>query len=823
MRRWTLLIFLSVFVLYNVKAQKHIPPNNVTTEGAVNIALDKTNKKFIPPPAKEMLKSATDAKATIHVNYINFPEDARKAFQYAVSIWEDLIYSPVTINVEARWESMTGNVLAIGKPSQFFQNFDGALVSNVYYPITLAEKLSGKEITGADAPDITCSLNKNIDWYLGTDGNTPGDKYDLVTAALHEITHGLGFSGFFKTENGTSYFNNNGNLPSIYDYCIFNYNNQRIADDKIFTRPSDELLTQLTSEKLRFESNDASKIETLPANIYAPSTWREGSSIYHLNQSDFNADEKNGLMTAYKYKGEAIHTPGDVTLNMLAEMGWKTISFQFEEIKDFEEPCAELPVELSIYGEIPIDSSSVKVIYSTNYFTTKDSALLYYNRSLNKFEGIIPLNQFMGKLQYYFKTTTIENKIFKLPSTAPNKKFSVRIGPDYSPPSVQHNPVKLVSQNAKAMKISAVVMDNIGINSVKVDYRINGIQQEPINLTIDSKNLYTGEINISQQLFQSDIIEYRIIANDNSKNENTIKVPATDYYVVTVFEPVPAVESFQSDFNSFTDDFITADFMVSTPSGFTNGALHTQHPYPVSELEDEDYNLIAQLKYPVILKDGGEMSFDEIVLVEPGDPQTSYNDNFFWDYVIIEGSKDNGKSWLPLTQGYDSQSNDNWYAVFTNTLKSTTSSAVGDDNMYIPHTIRLTENTGLSAGDTVIFRFRLSSDKSISGWGWAIDNLNIQQLSTNNDELAVNKSINVFPNPFTNNFFIDCSNLPEVNSMEIMVTDLTGKTLFQENWSDTHYNPKKQVALNNIEPGIYLVNMIMANTSERITKKIIKY
>ncbi len=819
----TLLIILGIFVLCSVKAQKQIP-NNITSDGSVNIALDETNKMFIPPPIQNMLKSATDAKATIHVNYINFPEDARNAFQYAVSIWEDLLYSPVTINIEAKWESMDGNVLAIGKPTQFDQNFDGALVPDVYYPIALAEKLSGEEITGANDPDITCTLNKSIDWYFGIDGNTPGDKYDLVTAVLHEITHGLGFSGFFKAENGTGLFNNNSNRPSIYDYYILNYNNQRIADNNNFSRPSDKLLAQLTSEKLHFHSNvEISDSEITQANLYAPSIWKDGSSIYHLSQSDFHSDEKNGLMTAYKYKGEAIHTPGDVALSILEEMGWKTISFQFDTIKDFEEPCAALPIKLAIFSDMPIDSSDVKIIYSTNYFTSKDSTYLHYNAMLNEFEGTVPLNQFMGKLQYYFETTTGENKIFNLPSTAPDKKFSVHIGPDYSPPSLQHNPVKFVNRNARQMALRAVATDNIGINSVKVEYKINGVQQNPVNLTIDTKNLYTGDVEIPQQLFQNDKIEYRIVANDNSKNGNKITLPLSGYYAVNVFEPVPPVESFESDFNSLSNDFITGDFSVSTPSGFSDGALHTQHPYPASAVEGENYNLIAQLKYPVVLKNGGQMNFDEIVLVEPGEPETSYTDNFFWDYVIVEGSKDNGKTWQPLTQGYDSQSDDNWYAVFTNTLKSTTSSAVGDNNMYVPHTINLTANTGFYAGDTVIFRFRLSSDKSITGWGWAIDNLNIQKLNTANDELVADNHVNVFPNPCTNNFFIDCSNLSDMESMDIMVTDLTGKTVYKENWTDTRFNPKKQVDINNVEPGIYLVSMTLGNSTQRITKKIIKH
>ncbi len=822
MRR-TLLIILSIFVMHEVMAQKQFL-NNTNTEGSVNIAKDEINKTFIHAPARELLKSTTIAKATINVTYINFPDNAKAAFQYAVSIWEDLIYSPVTINIEATWKSMDNNILAIGKPSQFYQNFDGALISNVYYPIALAEKLSGKEITGSDTPDITCTINKNIAWYFGTDGNTPTNKYDFVTAVLHEITHGLGFSGFFETKNGKAFFNNSNNLPSIYDYCIFNSINQRISDANNFLRPSSELLNQLTSEKLKFDSEQhLLKSGTIPASLYAPSTWREGSSIYHLSHSDYHSDEKNALMTAFKYKGEAIHTPGDVTLEMLAEMGWKNVSFQFTEIKDFEESCANLPLAVSVISETSIDSSSVKVIYSTSYFTSKDSSYLSYNKTSNKFEGTLPLNYFVGQVQYYIEVTSKENKTFKLPSNAPNKKLSFRIGPDYTPPTVQHNPVKFISKSTTQMQLTTIAKDNLGVNTVKVEYKIDGIQQESFNLSGNTENLYTGKVNFSKQSLPNNKIEYRIVANDNSKNSNKVTLPVSGYYEVDVFEPVNAVEYYQSDFNSFADDFITADFTVSTPSGFANGALHTEHPYPSSAIEDEDYNLIAQLKYPVVLKENGKMTFDEVVLVEPGEPETDYTDSFFWDYVIVEGSKDNGGTWLPFTKGYDSQINNDWYTAFTNTLKSTNSSAVGDKSMYLEHSIDLTQNTGFYAGDTVLFRFRLSSDKSITGWGWAIDNLNIQNVTTGSEELVENNEVNVYPNPFNNNFYIDCSSLYDIESMNIIVTDLVGKTVFHETWTNTQYSSKRQVNLNNIESGIYLLSMTLGESPKRITKKIIKY
>jgi hypothetical protein len=63
--------------------------------------------------------------------------------------------------------------------------------------------------------------------------------------------------------------------------------------------------------------------------------------------------------------------------------------------------------------------------------------------------------------------------------------------------------------------------------------------------------------------------------------------------------------------------------------GFSDNILHTIHPYPVSALKDEKYNLIAQLKYPVILQEGGEMRFDEVVLVEPGEKGLTFQKIYF--------------------------------------------------------------------------------------------------------------------------------------------------------------------------------------------------
>ncbi|QGY44357.1 T9SS type A sorting domain-containing protein [Maribellus comscasis] len=821
MRR-TLLIVLTIVTFCNVKAQKQLLTQTIKGESQINIALDEVKNEFSPPPTDErQLKSGSDA-GNFLVTYENVPTQAKAAFQYAVSIWEGFVSSPVPLRITVKWEELGTNMLAQSRPSQFYKNFDGALFSNVYYPVALAEKLAGKDINGENEADIVCSFNSNISWYYKTDGDTPSTKYDFITAALHEITHGLGFSGFLKAEDGNGYLNNTNNLPSIYDYYIYNFNDQRIADNDNFKSPSSSLFQQLTSEKLKFNKETVAEKSATPApNLYAPENWIAGSSLYHLDHEDLNSNDDNNLMTAYKYKGQAIHTPGDLTVQMLAEMGWKSVSFDFEAIKDFEETCLELPLQIGINSEIPFDPTVVKIIFSKDYFTTKDSVSLSFDASLQKYTGNLPVNNFLGNIQYYFVAQSANN-IFKLPSTAPNKKLTFRIGPDYSAPIVFHNPVKLVSSLLNSVQLTGKAEDNLGIKSVKVEYKVDGIDQEPVLLTVDEEN-FSGTVELPGNLQRDDKVEYRIVASDNSKNNNKIVVPSNGYYSVNIFEPGEAVSSYETDFNDFSEDFIGTDFDISTVEGFSNGVLHSNHPYQQSNIENEKLDQITQLKYPVIIKNNGQMSFKEVVLVEPGEPETKYTELLFWDYVIVEASIDYGKTWIPLTEGYDSNSDDRWYSSFVNSLKSNASStSSGDESLFATHIINLTENTGLQAGDEALIRFRLSSDKSVNGWGWAIDDLTIQSNSLDTEEIASNENIEVYPNPFADNFYVDCSSIDDISALDISVTDLTGKTVFREIWNDPQYSSKKQVNLNSIEPGIYLVNMV-TDASQVITKKIVKY
>jgi hypothetical protein len=320
-----------MFVVINASGQQNLTEDFTEAQSPVNIGMDEVNKVFTPPAViSDNLKSGTTTTGNITVTYVNFPEEARVAFEYAVSIWERCIISPVTINIHANWETLSANMLGHGKPSLFYRNFKSTPQANIYYPIALVEKITGREYNSPSEADITCSFNQSKPWYFGTNGKTPETKYDFVTAVLHEIGHGLGISGFFTAENGVAQYSNSSNSPSVYDYLVFNSNQQRIADKTIFPTPSTELTRQLTSNSLIFNSSKEN-YEDSNVSIYAPNTWADGLSIYHLKKTDSSLGASNELMNAYAYKGEAIHNPGANTLLVLSEMGWSINSIDTDE------------------------------------------------------------------------------------------------------------------------------------------------------------------------------------------------------------------------------------------------------------------------------------------------------------------------------------------------------------------------------------------------------------------------------------------------------------------------------------------------------------
>jgi hypothetical protein len=262
------------------------------------------------------------ATSNIEVNYINFPSQAKTAFEQAVSIWEKYLVSSQIIRITATWStSLSNTTLAETGASRIYKNISGLPYTNIWYPTPLAEALTGKDLNSGEA-DINISINGNINWYYGVDAKAQVGKYDMITVLLHEIAHGLGFSSSMTVVNSSTQ-GQYGQSGSAYIFDTFMQDSQKIklTNSSFYGNPSTGLKVPLISNALFFGLTNTKFANSLP-RLYAPSPYKEGSSFSHFDESTYPAGTANSLMSPSVRAAEVNQNPGELLLNCLSEMGW---------------------------------------------------------------------------------------------------------------------------------------------------------------------------------------------------------------------------------------------------------------------------------------------------------------------------------------------------------------------------------------------------------------------------------------------------------------------------------------------------------------------
>lgn len=826
-----IILLLSLIDNGFVNGQNYWKKNKLRVPPPVCYASNKIEKSFIPPPAEFLLKSGEEKKSDIIVKYSLFPTEAKAAFEYAVNIWEHIIESEIPIYIEARWRTIydedgnTNTILGHAGPTEYYSDFEYAPRKNRFYPVCIVEKITKTEISGSSSPDISATFNKEFKWYFGTDGQTPDLMHDFVTVVLHEIGHGLGFAGFFFVSgNVGSYGNTDAGDATSFDIMVVKDQNKLLTDTTIFKFPSSNLYNAFTSNQLYSSSPTATtnNFGQMP-RLYAPSKWNEGSSINHLNDDTYPSKNENSLMTHAIGKGEAIHDPGPITKGIFADIGWKVMKLHLDKPKDIEEK-KQIAFNLSIESDFVLDTNSVFIYFSTDSFKSDNNSMpLFYNAEQDNFSTILDPASDTGKIDYYVSASDKMNRTFSLPSEAPAETYSVTIGPDTIAPEINHVPIPYLVSNGESMLVSAKVDDNLGIDTVYVEFLINNVPQQSFGLTLDSANVYKGFFNIDANfLNDGDEVKYRIIATDSSVKRNKTSSPADDYYkfkAEKIFEPI---SYYFNDFNILNNDFVLSDFRIYLAKNFKDKSLHSPHPYPSTGDNNSNYSFTTVLKHPIILKQNGTMSFDEVVLVEPGEVLSKFGDENFWDYVIVEGSKDHGRTWLPLASGYDSGAYPLWKNSYNKEFDyNDLSLAVGTPDWFIKREINLLENGNFEANDTILVRFRLFSDPHANGWGWAIDNLRIQSPTSATSAILSPGNISVYPNPFNDIINVNLQVNKNIEELAVEIFNLYGQKISSVKNRNVFGEITIKTDLSNLSNGMYFV-VVKENGKQVNSQKIIK-
>ena len=669
--------------------------------------------------------------ATFEVTYIGFSEPAKAAFQEAVDIWSTLIESDVIIRVNATWQPLGAGVLGSAIWGTVHANFDGAQRVNTWYPAALAEKMAGTPLNDDTDFDIYANFSSTFNWNYALSGSVPAGQYDLVTVVLHELGHGLGFVDSYSV-SGTAGFVGvqSTGVPMIYDQMIENTGGANIFHD--FPSGTDNLRLQLIGGGLFFNTPRILATNGERARIYAPATYDAGSSIAHLNESTYLAGSENSLMTPQVGAAESNHNPGSIVLSAFSDMGWVFTHIKHTDLKDTENVGGPYVVKAVITTDAgPISQPKLHYQTPTVGLTAVD---MLPTGQPNEYQASIPGSGSAGDYGYFITVNDGLNRqysrpgILIRPSQAQQQFFTIfTTGPDTQAPMITHSPKAFLLDTDSEYEVEAIVSDNIGLADVRVQYLINDVAQSDIVMTSGTPDsLYSATINFAGGLNSGDVLKYRIVAKDNSVAQNVARNPSLSYHVVNVTGLAATQDSYQNDFNAASTDFFGEGFSISTPSGFSDGAIHSIHPYTEGNgLPGDEINFIYQLRIPVRVKAGdGILKFDEVVLVEPGESGSVFGDPNFFDYVVVEGSNDGGVTWIPVANGYDSRDYSPWLTRWNSSSSGSNSSGVGDPTLYRQRSMSLLNK--FSPGDEVVIRFRLFSDPFSAGWGWAIDNLKIQ-------------------------------------------------------------------------------------------------
>lgn len=141
-------------------------------------------------------------------------------YQFAADLLGNVLTSAVPVKVGASFQDLsctpTGGVLGSAGATWIATAPPAGNAPGMIFHGALGNAINGSNINPGVTTDITSRFNANIGgqnpdgspcmtgsgWYYGLDGNTPAGQINFLDVVIHEIAHGMGFSGFVGYGNG---------------------------------------------------------------------------------------------------------------------------------------------------------------------------------------------------------------------------------------------------------------------------------------------------------------------------------------------------------------------------------------------------------------------------------------------------------------------------------------------------------------------------------------------------------------------------------------------------------------------------------------------
>src|SRR5690606_7204231 len=189
-----------------------------------------------------------------------------------------------------------------------------------------------------------------------------------------------------------------------------------------------------------------------------------------------------------------------------------------------------------------------------------------------EFSSDIPPVSSNSIVEYYFSIYDTLGDYTYYPDSAPAETFSYFAGPDNQLPTLNHFSKSILNKHNFPLTIYVSSSDNIGIDSLFVEYKINDGELLKSSFELIKDSIYSGKINIdAAQLNTGDKFEYRITAVDLSENHNKKYFPEEGFSAFILADGYSYSSSPQKEIKIFTvmrdtievtDDFIIKDLNI---------------------------------------------------------------------------------------------------------------------------------------------------------------------------------------------------------------------------------------------------------------------
>ncbi len=313
-------------------------------------------------------------------------------------------------------------------------------------------------------------------------------------------------------------------------------------------------------------------------------------------------------------------------------------------LSDTENLDGPFIVRAQVTASAPLDS--VLLVYGANGEFT-DTVLMVYQDSA--YTDTIPGLGVPAVYRYYIIAKDSMGMQSAHPGGAPGNFHQFTADADTVKPLITHTPVTAGIIFFLPVPIQADVTDNLGVDSVWIEYQINHTPFSSFEMNPGAGNGFSGYFNFdTSHVDVGDTISYRIWAMDASGMGNVSVLPADSGYYHF------AIKS-DTGYNAvFFDDFSSGDsnWTITNNGGNCVWTVATS-PYP------NDYQLPATSNSPVMAADADNCGYallSDLTLSNPVDVSrydsvrlefdSDWNDySTVGDSCIVFVSADNGAGW----------------------------------------------------------------------------------------------------------------------------------------------------------------------------------